>query len=382
MKNLAIDAHNIRSGGGLLYLKKILEHAEPEKHGFKKIFIWATKETLQALPKKKWLKKKKNEKILVQNKKKLVDFGIILRTIWHIFQFKKEAIKNNCDVAFFPGGINFSGFKRSAVINLNYLPFDDKEVKKFNFSIIYLRLKLLKIVLISSIKNSKGAIFLTSFFKKNLNKYLLRKKISVIEFGIEKNFFFKRKFEKNKFSYKNPFIIAYVSNIFPYKNHISLIKVISKIQNQKKIPIKLLIIGTGYDHTISTLKKFLKKNNIKKEKIILKGFLSDKVLKSFFRNKIDLKVFPSSCEAFPNILLEAGASCLPILCLKKQPYIEIFKNNILYFVDKNNDLEKKIYTLFHNNRLRNSYAMKIQKYVKNYTWKDCSNKTFSFLTNL
>tara|TARA_A100001015_G_scaffold225515_1_gene254562 strand:- start:38 stop:274 length:237 start_codon:yes stop_codon:yes gene_type:complete len=77
MKNLAIDAHNIRSGGGLLYLKKILEFGNPKKYGFNKVIVWSTKETLQALPRKKWLIKKKNEKILIQNKKKLVDFGII-----------------------------------------------------------------------------------------------------------------------------------------------------------------------------------------------------------------------------------------------------------------------------------------------------------------
>ena len=53
MKNLAIDAHNIRSGGGLLYLKNILEHGNPKKFGFNKVVIWSTKETLNILPKKK-----------------------------------------------------------------------------------------------------------------------------------------------------------------------------------------------------------------------------------------------------------------------------------------------------------------------------------------
>ena len=111
MKNLAIDAHNIRSGGGLLYLKKILEHGNPKKFGFNKVLVWSTKETLNVLPSKKWLIKKKNDKILIQNKKNLVDFGLFLRTYWHIFKFKKQATKNNCSVAFFRVELIFQASK-------------------------------------------------------------------------------------------------------------------------------------------------------------------------------------------------------------------------------------------------------------------------------
>ena len=337
MKNLAIDAHNIRSGGGLLYLKKILEFGNPKKYGFNKVIVWSTKETLQALPRKKWLIKKKNEKILIQNKKKLVDFGIILRTYWHIFKFKNEAIKNNCKVAFFPGGINFSGFKKSVVINLNYLPFDQNEIKKFHFSFIYLRLKLLRVILDSSIKKSQGIIFLTSFFKKKLSHNINKKKTSIISFGVDKNFFYKDKiYKKKKYTHKDPFIVAYVSSIFPYKNHINLIKAVHNLQIKKNLPIKLNIIGTGYKHTMNILKNFLINNNIKKSKIMLSGFINNENLIYLLKNKIDLKAFPSSCEAFPNILLETGASGVPILCYKEGPYKEIFKNHILYF-----DLKKK-----------------------------------------
>ena len=333
---------------------------------------------------KSGLLKKKNDKILIQNKKNLVDFGLFLRTYWHIFKFKKQATKNNCSVAFFPGGINFSGFQRSAVINLNYLPFDKNEIKKFNFSIIYLRLKLLKIILISSIKKSKGVIFLTNFFKSKLNNYLNKKKTSIIGFGVEKKFFFKLKKNKKKiFNNNKPLIIAYISSIFPYKNHIRLIETINNLQRNKNLPIKLLIIGSGYKHTIKTIKNYLFKNNIKKKDIMLSGFLNDKNLMSLLKGNIDLKIFPSSCEAFPNILLECGASGLPILCHNGEPYKEIFKKNILYFdYQKKNDLENKILKLFNNNNLRNIYSLKIRKYVKNFSWRDCSDKTFLFLKKL
>ena len=384
MKNLAIDAHNIRSGGGLLYLKKILENADPKKYGFDKVFVWSTKETLKDLPKKNWLIKKNNF-FLIQKKKKLIDFSLILRTYWHIFEFKKEAEKNNCNTAFFPGGINFSGFLKSVIINLNFLPFDNSEIKRFNFSLIYLRLKFLKPILIKSIENSKGVILLTSFFQKKLKFILKKKKKKIIGFGVEKSFFLKRKpsHDIKQFSKNNPFIIGYISSIFPYKNHLKLIKIIHYLQTKNHLPIKLVIIGSGYKPTENSIKNYLKIHDIKKNKILLYGFVSDKKIKILYKKKIHLKIFPSSCEAFPNILLEAGAAGLPILCNKKKFFTEIFRNNINYFnLNNHNDLKNTIMDMVLKKKLRKLYSERIQKFVKKFKWTKCSNKTFQFLSTI
>ena len=63
-------------------------------------------------------------------------------------------------------------------------------------------------------------------------------------------------------------------------------------------------------------------------------------------------------------------------------HIKKYLKNILYFdYQKKNDLENKILKLFNNNNLRNIYSLKIRKYVKNFSWRDCSDKTFLFLKN-
>ena len=67
---------------------------------------------------------------------------------------------------------------------------------------------------------------------------------------------------------------------------------------------------------------------------MLSGFLNDKNLMSLLKGNIDLKIFPSSCEAFPNILLECGASGLPILCHNGEPYKEIFKKIFYILITK------------------------------------------------
>jgi len=380
--NIAIDAHNIRSGGGLLYLKKILEKANPKKNGFKKVFIWSTIETLNKLPKKKWLIKK-NNKYLVQDKKKFLDLKVLKRAFWHIFIFKKEVKKLNCKVFFFPGGYNFSNLKPSVCINLNLLPFQNKEIYKFGLSLIALRLFILKFIQIISANRSSGIIYLSNFMKKIISSKLKRKiNNKIIYFGIDKIFFSKIRKQKSIYNYtkKTPFVIGYVSTLFPYKNHINVIKAVRMLQEKHFLNIQLLIIGGGYKPYVCKVKGFLKSNSINDNKIKYCGYLNQKKLLNYLKNKINLKIFASSCEAFPNILLEASASGLPIVCSNNSPMPEILKTNAVYFSPHsiNSIYNSLLKTIFNTNK-RFLMSQKSQNFAKNFTWKKCSENTFLFL---
>ena len=55
---IAIDASNIRIGGGVTHLIEILREADPATHGFEKILIWACAATLAKLEDRPWLEKR------------------------------------------------------------------------------------------------------------------------------------------------------------------------------------------------------------------------------------------------------------------------------------------------------------------------------------
>ena len=55
---IGIDATNLRQGGGLLQIIELLSAAEPKKHKFDTIIIWAGSVTLEKLPNRSWLIKK------------------------------------------------------------------------------------------------------------------------------------------------------------------------------------------------------------------------------------------------------------------------------------------------------------------------------------
>ena len=57
---VAIDASNIRGGGGLSHLVGILKNYNP-KWGFHKVVIYSNEKTLDKLPNKSWLVKKSHK---------------------------------------------------------------------------------------------------------------------------------------------------------------------------------------------------------------------------------------------------------------------------------------------------------------------------------
>ncbi len=55
---IAIDASNIREGGGLNHIVKILENYHYDKHNISKIILWGNKKMISQIKAQKILKKK------------------------------------------------------------------------------------------------------------------------------------------------------------------------------------------------------------------------------------------------------------------------------------------------------------------------------------
>ena len=55
---LGIDASNVRSGGGIIHMQKILELAEPNKHFLNRVIVWGGDIHLENQTHKPWLELK------------------------------------------------------------------------------------------------------------------------------------------------------------------------------------------------------------------------------------------------------------------------------------------------------------------------------------
>jgi len=143
---------------------------------------------------------------------------------------------------------------------------------------------------------------------------------------------------------KNQFIC--VGRLVFYKNVEILIKAI-KIVKEKENEVKLVIIGGGPQ--FETLQKMVEKFSLTKN-VILKGYVDAKE-KSKLIAQSNSMLFPSLCEGFGLVILEAFQQKRPVLVSDIPPMSDIIQDcKIGYIIPHQNEEEwaKKIIYLINN----------------------------------
>ena len=85
--HLAIDASNIRHGGGITHLSQLIEHTNKEGIKFDKVYLLASQSTLDNIPERVWLQKKSNF---------LLNRNLLARTLWQKFFLRKALSNESC----------------------------------------------------------------------------------------------------------------------------------------------------------------------------------------------------------------------------------------------------------------------------------------------
>src|SRR5690348_7394885 len=151
---IAIDASNIRIGGGVTHLIEILREADPATHGFEKILVWACADTLAKLEDRPWLEKRTDPAL---------EANLFKRLLWQRRILPDLLRAEKVDLQFVPGGSIVAGFRPVVTMSRNMLPFEWNELKRFGVSPTALKLAILRWNQSSSFKQADGTIFLTRY---------------------------------------------------------------------------------------------------------------------------------------------------------------------------------------------------------------------------
>ena len=374
---LGIDATNIVSGGGLTHCKKILLNNKFKEHGFSKVIIWSSKNTLDNIASSEFILKKTH---YLLNKK------IFIRIFWNIFFFKRAIMKGNCDALLVLGGYSLVRFKPTVTISQNMLPFEPKEIKNYGISLRRFKFAIIKYLQLYTFSNSEGIIFLSNYAKDQIGKKikLHNKNTKIVPHGIDESFYINknniREFSDNLKNTK-PFKFIYVSTVDMYKHQWNVIKAVGKLKNDG-YKVQLDLIGDSYK---PALKKMLNEIDLvdkNRDFIFYHGSVLHKNLHKFYE-KSDLIIYASSCENLPIILLEGMATSIPIASSNYGPMQEVLGNYQYYFNPYNfEDIYEKIKKMMlnYNSSLESSKAT--FKKTKLYSWEECRSSTFSFMANV
>ena len=369
---IGIDVTNITSGGGLTHVSELLNNSNPSINNFDKIIIWGSKNTLAQIIDKNWIIKISLE---------IFEKNFFLRAFWQYKELGKAAKENKCSILLIPGGSYFSNFVPIIAISQNMLPFKWVEIFRYKSSFFILKLIFLRYVQIHTFKKAKGIIFLTDYVQNKLLKLIKDKNSStVIPHGIDSRFYTKPRKQKpiKSFNSKNPFKIVYVSSFEPYKHQVNVVKTVCKILDEG-YPLSLDLIGRTNHKIQRSIAKILKKNSLYKEKIFIHNSIDHKQMHKIYLN-YDAKIYASTCENLPIILLESMASGLPIVCSNFEPMPSVLKDGGFYFNPLN---EKSIYEsilkMINNEKLRSKHADRSYEISTNYSWLKCAEDTFNYL---
>lgn len=373
---VGIDATNLRQGGGITHLIELLGSVQPENFGIAMVVIWGNASTLSKVKKQPWLIMKIPEEM---------SGGLIKRAFWQLFKLSSAVKEMGCDILFVPGGAYLGGFKPVVTMSRNLLPFEFKELFRYGLSTLTLKMLVLRFIQSKSFKEADGLIFLTSYAKEVILSTIgsIKGDSCIIPHGANERFSCEPRPQKNidQYSTEHPYRILYVSIIDQYKHQWHVVEAVRMLRDLGW-SLTLDLVGPAYLPALRRLKKVIKNIDPDESWVKYHGVINFEDLHQMYRQS-DLGVFASSCENMPNILLEIMSSGLPIACSEMGPMPEILGSAGLYFDPENPyDIARSLRDLIDSPLLRSDLSKKSYQLSREFSWPNCSEKTFKFLSKI
>jgi glycosyltransferase involved in cell wall biosynthesis len=373
---IAIDASNIRSGGGVTHLVELLRAADPLPQGITGFVIWACATTLARIEDRPWIEKR-TDPVLERN--------YIRRAIWQRTQLGRLAADAGADLMFVPGGSIISTLRPTVTMCRNMLPFEFREMKRFGFSMMTMKLFLLRLTQIASFRKADGTIFLTQYARDAVLAITgpLKGLNCTIPHGINDRFRHAPRPQRSlaQASAEDPLRIIYVSIVDVYKHQWSVAEAVARLRAEG-LPVRLDLFGPATSSAMLRLTKTLKHVDPEGAFIRYWGAVDYRELDTRYA-AADICVYASSCENLPNILVEGMAAALPIASSNRGPMPEILGDAGLYFDPENPDnIADALRQFVLNVDLRAKKAVAAGEAVRAYSWKRCANDTMAFLVEV
>lgn len=375
--HLGIDASNLRLGGGVTHLSRLLSSANLQSLGIDRVSVWACKKTAAMFPSRSWL---------VVCQPNWIEQGLFSRVIGQQFLLPAELRVKGCDALFSPGGtIPYNPGIPVITMSQNMLPFESVEADRFGrLSPMWFKLKLLKVSQSRSFRQADGLIFLTEYAMSTVQSLLGTdlNNFVCIPHGIEERFINPPRFQKSieDYSEDNPYRLLYVSIVMPYKHQIAVARAV-KLLRERGFPIEIQFVGASWGRYGEKLRVALRKLDPDQRFLHWSGSMPFTELHAVY-TRADAFVFASSCENLPNIMIEAMAAGLPIASSNRGPMPEVLGDAGVYFdPDSVESITDALVMLVNGRSMRSDIAKAAWEKAKTYSWERCARETFSFIVH-
>jgi glycosyltransferase involved in cell wall biosynthesis len=370
---LAIDASNIRVGGGVTHLVEVLRAADPIAHHFEKVVVWACNATLARIEDRPWLDKRSDPAL---------EAPLLKRLVWQRWTLPKLVREAQADLLWVPGGSIVARFRPVVTMSRNMLPFEWRELRRFGFSLTTLKLVVLRWNQSRSFRRADGTIFLTRYALDTVTKITgpLSGQTSIVPHGVDTRFRMdpRRQRSASELTTADTLRVVYVSTIDEFKHQWQVVEAIGRLRKEG-IPIRLDLYGTARPSTLPRLMEAMRNVDPRDEFIRYWGGVDYNEIHKCYA-AADVCVFASSCENMPNILIESMAAGLPIACSDRGPMPEVLGDAGVYFdPEKPATIADAVRKLAESPELRAAKASAASAAASAFSWSHCTRETFEFL---
>ena len=370
---LGIDLHNIRDGGGVNYIRNLLEAADPQIDGFSQIHLIGSPTVLKNFPERPWI---------VRHAFRELDRSLPHR-LWFVRRRLPDLLRRSgCDLLYSPGGLQLGGFRPRVTISRNMMPFRPEFWTMYpGFSANRLRLRLLRWVNAATFRHADGMIFLSDTARRAISGFAGRpfKRVEVIPHGVDHQRF--RPLRPRDPGTSGTVNLVYPSRLEPYKHQVEVVRAVGRLADEFP-KLKLRLCGPANPSYLEKLQVEIAQADPQGLHITYVGEVPNAELPELY-DQSDLLLFASSCENLPNILIEAMACGIPICCSDRSPMPEIARDACLYFDPTDpHSIAEAIRRALNDPSGRIERAQRGMEYAGEFSWATTTRRTFAFLTRV
>ena len=368
---IAIDALNIRAGGGLTHLREFMA-AIPATARKVEVTVFATRGTAATLPAHPWLS------VVVPPGWARGPLGFY---VWRPWRLDTLLGRLRPDVFFVPGGVYLGPFRPFVTMAQNLLPFEPRERAREGHGFKRVRLHLLEWLQALTFRQAAKVIYVSKFSQNSIEKRIggISDSSVMVYHGINPRFNLAGLSQSPRNDrVPGAFRWLYVSNIDAYKNQTTVAKAAGNLISEGQ-KFTLDFIGPGESSAVRELRRAIAAADSSGQQLRYLGRLDYESMEMAYR-AADAFIFASSCETFGMIVLEAMAAGLPIASSRCSAIPEIVGDAGVFFDPESPaSIADAMRRIMSDEVLRRDLAERAQQQAAKFSWEKCARETLAVL---
>lgn len=368
---ILINATSARLGGGITVIRNLLPALAAEDGGRNEYVVFGgddVRERLQiGAPRVRFVVSQ------------LSGRSAVSRLIWEQLELPTRAVITSTDLVFSPANIAVLGCPKPQVLMFqNAAPFDQDVVQRTN-PLRRRRFQLLRGLGLVSARVARRIIFISDFQRDLIlpRLHVDPSKAARIYLGRDPRFAPEAEQGADTLARKvgisRPYLLS-VSQFYGYKNFVELVIGFARACQTLQSSVQLVIAGDEHEKEYAELVR----RTIHRERVVdrvkLLGHVPYQDLPALYAGA-ELFVFPSSCESFPNILIESMASGSPTIASNRASMTELAGDAAAYFDPfEPDELAAQIVRLWHDQAARRAFRQKGLQRCRRYSWAETARE--------